>query len=74
MKSCSSCHSLIDPIGFGFEKFDAIGQHREKLELIFAPERREKAAKPRPSKSPLDTEGDVAGIKDQPLLFAARTW
>ena len=24
-KSCAGCHNLIDPIGFGFEKFDAIG-------------------------------------------------
>lgn len=26
--SCAGCHSLIDPIGFTFEEFDAIGQHR----------------------------------------------
>jgi hypothetical protein len=26
--SCSSCHRLIDPIGFGFENFDAIGRYR----------------------------------------------
>jgi len=26
--TCSGCHSLIDPIGFTFEEFDAIGQHR----------------------------------------------
>jgi hypothetical protein len=26
--SCSGCHELIDPIGFTFEEFDAIGQHR----------------------------------------------
>jgi hypothetical protein len=25
---CGSCHSLVDPIGFGFEFFDAIGQYR----------------------------------------------
>ncbi len=25
---CSSCHTLIDPIGFGFERFDAIGRYR----------------------------------------------
>jgi hypothetical protein len=27
---CSSCHSQMDPIGFGFEHFDAIGQYRLK--------------------------------------------
>ena len=26
--NCASCHTLIDPIGFGFENFDGIGQHR----------------------------------------------
>jgi len=30
---CASCHSLIDPIGFGFEKFDAVGARREKFAL-----------------------------------------
>jgi uncharacterized protein DUF1592/uncharacterized protein DUF1588/uncharacterized protein DUF1595/uncharacterized protein DUF1585/uncharacterized protein DUF1587 len=25
---CSSCHSLMDPIGFGFENYDAIGRWR----------------------------------------------
>jgi len=34
-ETCARCHSLIDPIGFGFEKFDSIGQRREKLELVF---------------------------------------
>jgi uncharacterized protein DUF1592/uncharacterized protein DUF1588/uncharacterized protein DUF1595/uncharacterized protein DUF1587/uncharacterized protein DUF1585/cellulose binding protein with CBM2 domain len=24
---CRSCHRLIDPIGFGFERFDAVGRH-----------------------------------------------
>jgi hypothetical protein len=27
--SCSGCHRLMDPIGFGFEHYDAIGQYRE---------------------------------------------
>jgi hypothetical protein len=26
--SCSGCHSLMDPIGFGFEHYDAIGRYR----------------------------------------------
>jgi Protein of unknown function (DUF1588)/Protein of unknown function (DUF1592)/Protein of unknown function (DUF1585) len=26
--SCASCHSLIDPLGFGLENFDAVGQYR----------------------------------------------
>jgi hypothetical protein len=27
---CASCHSMMDPIGFGLERFDAIGRYREK--------------------------------------------
>src|SRR5204862_4303974 len=36
-KTCVGCHSLIDPIGFGFEKFDAIGMRREQHKLLFYP-------------------------------------
>ncbi|PYT35561.1 MAG: hypothetical protein DMG58_01740, partial [Acidobacteria bacterium] len=32
---CAGCHQFIDPIGFGLEKYDAIGGRREKLELKF---------------------------------------
>lgn len=28
--SCASCHNVMDPLGLGFEHFDAIGQWREK--------------------------------------------
>lgn len=28
---CSSCHSRMDPLGFGLENFDAIGQYRTQL-------------------------------------------
>src|SRR5258707_5523585 len=28
--TCASCHSRMDPIGFGFENYDAIGRWREK--------------------------------------------
>ena len=37
--TCASCHRLMDPIGFGFEHFDAIGKWRDK-ELIPVPGRR----------------------------------
>ena len=41
-KSCAGCHNLIDPIGFGLEKFDAIGARRDKLQLRFFGERRDR--------------------------------
>jgi hypothetical protein len=27
--ACSGCHHMMDPIGFGFENFDAIGQYQD---------------------------------------------
>ncbi len=66
-ESCASCHSLIDPIGFGFEKFDAIGQRREKLHLTF-PQTGHGADPDKDVAQPVDlelnTEGSVAGIRD----------
>jgi len=64
-KSCAGCHNLVDPIGFGFEKFDAIGQGRAKLKLTFGQGFSEDAPK-RPKLTTveldLDTQGQVAGI------------
>jgi hypothetical protein len=28
--SCSGCHNMLDPVGFGFEHFDALGRFRSK--------------------------------------------
>ncbi len=63
-KSCASCHSLIDPIGFGLEKFDAIGGRREKAKLVFYPLDRKSKEKPKTVELSLDTSGFVAGIAD----------
>jgi hypothetical protein len=61
--SCSSCHRLIDPIGFGLEKFDAIGAHRDKLLLTFRPGRKEKK-ETTTALLDLDTSGEIAGIQN----------
>jgi hypothetical protein len=63
-KSCAGCHTLIDPIGNGFEKFDAIGQYREKLKLTFGQSFGEGRSKAKLStvELDLDTKGQVAGI------------
>jgi len=29
--SCASCHDLIDPLGFAFERYDAIGRWRDEV-------------------------------------------
>ncbi|HEU0368586.1 MAG TPA: DUF1592 domain-containing protein, partial [Candidatus Acidoferrum sp.] len=33
--SCATCHKLMDAVGFGLEKFDAIGARREQMVLEF---------------------------------------
>ncbi len=58
--ACAGCHTLIDPIGFGFEKFDAIGGRRETARLLFT-SKKEKDP-PRSIELPLDTAGYVAGL------------
>jgi hypothetical protein len=64
---CATCHNLIDPIGFGFEKFDAIGMRREKHKLLFYPNLGGVAgrrAQPKQVELELDTKGSVAGISN----------
>jgi hypothetical protein len=65
-KTCAGCHTLIDPIGFGFEKFDAIGQRREKLKLTFGESfgegSKRGSAKVTTAEVELDTKGQLAGI------------
>ncbi len=63
-KSCATCHTLIDPIGFALENFDAIGVYRDKFRILFYPDEHE--AK-KPSKEvflDLDTTGQIAGVPD----------
>lgn len=62
-ESCARCHKLIDPIGFGFEKFDAIGARREKQKIIFAPGRRDRDQSARSVELAIDTAGAIAGIE-----------
>jgi len=67
VQMCAGCHKLIDPIGFGFEKFDAIGMRREKHKLLFYPNLTGVAgrrAKPKEIELELDTKGQVAGIQN----------
>ncbi|MCS7023565.1 MAG: DUF1592 domain-containing protein [Bryobacteraceae bacterium] len=63
-ESCASCHSLIDPIGLGLEKFDAIGGYREKLTLTIFPGRGERDEEPKTVELDLDTRGYVAGLQN----------
>jgi hypothetical protein len=59
--SCASCHTLIDPIGFGFEKFDGVGARREKAKVEIPSYNRRDGNKT--VELPLDSTGYVAGIQ-----------
>jgi Protein of unknown function (DUF1592)/Protein of unknown function (DUF1588)/Protein of unknown function (DUF1587)/Protein of unknown function (DUF1595)/Protein of unknown function (DUF1585) len=63
--SCATCHKLIDPIGFGLERFDAIGIQRDKFKLTFGAGRREGGNRRAPGKTvelDIDATGYVAGL------------
>jgi hypothetical protein len=66
--SCATCHKLIDPIGFGLERFDAVGAKREKFQLQFAAGRGGGGGNRRAPVKTLDLDidatGYVAGIPD----------
>jgi hypothetical protein len=67
-KSCAGCHNLIDPIGFGLEKFDAIGARRNKLQLRFFGDRRNRDTPPKMVELDLDTTGFVAGLQNSNFM------
>ncbi|MDA0206514.1 MAG: DUF1592 domain-containing protein [Acidobacteria bacterium] len=63
---CKSCHMLIDPIGVGFEQYDAIGRNRDQLTLTFQKEGEDDDEKKKPVevKIDLDTSAHVQGIEN----------
>ena len=64
--SCATCHKLMDGVGFGLEKFDAIGAKREQLVLEFRNKKGEEDEDLKGPKRtvtlPLNTQAYVAGI------------
>ena len=71
-ESCATCHRLIDPIGFGLEKFDAIGRKREKQALTFFAARGEAERKPTKVELDLDAKGRISGIPDSDFSSPAQ--
>ena len=63
--TCASCHRLMDPIGFGFEHFDAIGRWRDQ-EMIPVPGRGGGGGGgrggPPPIPLPINAQGEIAGL------------
>jgi hypothetical protein len=67
--SCATCHKLMDAVGFGLEKFDAVGARREQMVLEFSKksyeDEDEDGKHPIPKRIitlPLNTNAYVAGI------------
>ncbi len=67
--SCATCHKLMDAVGFGLEKFDAVGARREQMVLEFSKKSYEDDDEdekhPAPKRIvtlPLNTNAYVAGI------------
>jgi hypothetical protein len=62
--TCASCHSLIDPIGFGLEKYDGIGRRIEKARVTAPQTHGDRDKKPFTVELPIDSSGSIAGIPD----------
>ena len=52
----------MDPIGLGFEKFDAIGRRREKQTIKFFPDRKAKDQTPTTVELDLDYQRESFGL------------
>src|SRR5262249_4706378 len=66
-ESCSSCHRLIDPIGLGFERYNAIGAFQAKMMLQFQAARNsdeERGRRPATVELDVDPSGYIQGIED----------
>ena len=72
---CAGCHKLVDPIGFGFEKFDAVGVRRDNLVLEFRePKKTDSDNEKEVVKTvslALNTNGNIAGIADSQFTSPA---
>jgi mono/diheme cytochrome c family protein len=63
---CATCHTLVDPIGFGMEKFDAIGRFRNAEKLIVYPTfdetKTRRKTKPSEYEIAIEPRGEVRGL------------
>jgi hypothetical protein len=65
-ESCLGCHRLIDPIGLGFEQYNAIGVFQKKMVLVFSGSRNgeDSARRSTTKELDLDSSGHIEGIED----------
>lgn len=63
---CATCHTLVDPIGFGLEKFDPIGRYREAERIVVYPTvdevKTKRKTKPSDHAFPIESAGFIRGI------------
>ncbi len=62
--ACAGCHTLIDPIGFALEKFDAVGIYHPQAKLLFYPDEHEAKVPKKQVLLDLDTTGHLTGVPD----------
>jgi hypothetical protein len=65
-ESCTGCHRLIDPIGLGFEQYNAIGVFQKKMVLQFPGDPRDAARRRRTTIKELDVDptGYIQGVEE----------
>jgi hypothetical protein len=65
-ESCAGCHRLIDPIGLGFEQYNAIGVFQKKMVLQFPADRGDGSRGRRTTTRELDVDpsGFVQGMEE----------
>ena len=59
--ACSGCHRLMDPIGFGLEKYDAVGAWRDQ-EIVDIYTGAGEGRRSKPVKVDITATGEIAGI------------
>ena len=69
---CASCHSLIDPIGFGLEKFDAVGTRRDKFTFSGGRPRQGGEKGSKAWELDIDAGGFVAGVPNSQFSSPAQ--
>ncbi|MDQ6699403.1 MAG: DUF1592 domain-containing protein [Acidobacteriota bacterium] len=62
-RTCAGCHTMMDPIGFGLEKFDAIGQKHDKQKITVIPQHgADRKMKPITVELDIDPSATVNGL------------
>ncbi len=60
-QSCSGCHRLMDPIGFGLEKYDAVGAWRDQ-EIVDISAGSGESRRSKPVNVDITATGEIAGL------------